>query len=62
MTEVGQAVVSEGEQDWGAPRAKTVQWYDPAITAAAAAGWACPAWNSSARSGTASCRRRRSRR
>lgn len=39
MTEVGQAVVSEGEQDWGAPRAKTVQWHDPAITAAAAAGW-----------------------
>ena len=38
MTEVGQAVVSEDEQDWGAPRAKTVQWYDPAITAAAAAG------------------------
>ena len=38
MTEVGQAVVSEGEQDWGAPRSKTVQWYDPAITAAAAAG------------------------
>ena len=38
MTEGGQAVVSGGEQDWGAPRAKTVQWYDPAITAAAAAG------------------------
>ena len=38
MTEVGQAVVPDGEQDWGAPRTKTVQWHDPAITAAAAAG------------------------
>jgi acyl-coenzyme A thioesterase PaaI-like protein len=38
MTEVGQAAVSDGGQDWGVPRAKTVQWYDPAITAAAAAG------------------------
>ena len=38
MTEVGQAVVPEGEQNWGASRGKTVQWYDPAITAAAAAG------------------------
>ena len=37
MTEVGQPAVSE-EQGWGAPRAKTVQWYDPTITAAAAAG------------------------
>ena len=36
MTEGVQAAVSVGEQDWGAPRAKTVQWYDPAITAAAA--------------------------
>ena len=62
MTEVGQAVVSGGEQDWGAPRAKTVQWYDPAITAAAAAARACPAWSSCVRSGTASYRRRRSRR
>ena len=38
MTEAGQPAVSEGEQGWGAPRAKTVQWYDPTITAAAAAG------------------------
>jgi uncharacterized protein (TIGR00369 family) len=38
MTEGGQAAGSEGEPDWGAPRAKTVQWYDPSITAAAAAG------------------------
>ena len=38
MTEVGQAAVSDGGQDWGPPRAKTVEWYDPAITAAAAAG------------------------
>ena len=36
MTEVDQVAVSVGEQDWGTPRAKTVQWYDPAITAAAA--------------------------
>jgi len=34
MTEVGQAAVSDVEQGWGAPRAKTVQWYDPAVTAA----------------------------
>ena len=38
MTEVGQAAVSDDGQDWGTPRAKTVRWYDPAITAAAAAG------------------------
>ena len=38
MTEAGQADVWVGEQDWGTPRAKTVQWYDPAITAAAASG------------------------
>jgi uncharacterized protein (TIGR00369 family) len=36
MAEVGRAAGSDGGQDWGAPRAKTVQWYDPAITAAAA--------------------------
>ena len=38
MTDGDGAGVPGGEQDWGAPRAKTVQWYDPAITAAAAAG------------------------
>jgi uncharacterized protein (TIGR00369 family) len=38
MTEVGQTAGSDGGQDWGSPRAKTVQWYDPGITAAAAAG------------------------
>ena len=59
MTEAGQAVVSDG--DWGAPRAKTVQWYDPAITAAATAP-ACRAWSSCVRSGTAGSARRRSRR
>src|ERR1700689_515682 len=38
MTEVDQTAVSDGGQSWGPPRAKTVEWYDPAITAAAAAG------------------------
>ena len=38
MTEVGQAVVSDGEQDWGTPRTKTVTWYDPEMTAAAGSG------------------------
>jgi uncharacterized protein (TIGR00369 family) len=37
MTEVGQAADPAGAPDWGAPRAKTVQWYDPMIAAAAAA-------------------------
>ena len=37
MTEVEQAADSAGEANWGAPRAKTVQWYDPMIAAAAAA-------------------------
>ena len=37
MAEGGQAAAADG-QDWGAPRAKTVQWYDPSITAAAAGG------------------------
>jgi uncharacterized protein (TIGR00369 family) len=38
MTEVDQAADPGAAPDWGAPRAKTVQWYDPMITAAAAAG------------------------
>src|ERR1700678_419173 len=38
MTEVDQTAVSDGGQSWGPRRAKTVEWYDPAITAAAAAG------------------------
>src|SRR5277367_3217984 len=37
MTEVGQEIAAAGAQDWGAPAAKTVQWYDPKITAEAAA-------------------------
>jgi hypothetical protein len=37
MTEVDQAADPAGRPGWGAPRAKTVQWYDPMITAAAAA-------------------------
>jgi uncharacterized protein (TIGR00369 family) len=37
MTEVDQAADPGATPDWGAPRAKTVQWYDPMITAAAAA-------------------------
>jgi len=35
MTEVGQAAVPDDAPDWGAPRAKTVQWHDPMISAAA---------------------------
>ena len=38
MTEVDQAADPGAAPDWGAPRTKTVQWYDPMITAAAAAG------------------------
>jgi uncharacterized protein (TIGR00369 family) len=38
MTEVEQAAGTAGTPDWGAPRSKTVQWHDPMITAAAAAG------------------------
>src|ERR1700733_7425831 len=38
MTEVDQAAHPDGAPDWGAPRAKTVQWHDPMITAAAASG------------------------
>ena len=38
MTEVDQTAVSDGGQSWGPPRAKTVEWYDPAITAAEAGG------------------------
>jgi hypothetical protein len=38
MAEVGQAAVPDGAPDWGAPRAKTVQWYDPMIAAEAVAG------------------------
>src|ERR1700685_1082546 len=38
MTEVEQAANPAGARAWGAPRAKTVQWYDPMIAAAAAAG------------------------
>jgi uncharacterized protein (TIGR00369 family) len=37
MTEVGQEIAAAAPQDWGAPAAKTVQWYDPKITAAASA-------------------------
>ena len=37
MTEVGQEIAAAGARDWGAPAAKTVQWYDPKITAEAAA-------------------------
>ena len=37
MTEVEQAADPAGAPDWGAPRAKSVQWYDPMIAAAAAA-------------------------
>jgi uncharacterized protein (TIGR00369 family) len=37
MAEVGQEIAAAGAQDWGAPAAKTVQWYDPKITAEAAA-------------------------
>jgi uncharacterized protein (TIGR00369 family) len=37
MTEVEQPAGPAGAPDWGAPRAKTVQWYDPMIAAAAAA-------------------------
>jgi len=37
MTEVGQEIAAAEPQDWGAPAAKTVQWYDPKITAEAAA-------------------------
>jgi uncharacterized protein (TIGR00369 family) len=37
MTEVGQEIAAAGAQDWGVPAAKTVQWYDPKITAEAAA-------------------------
>jgi uncharacterized protein (TIGR00369 family) len=37
MTEVGQEIAAAGAQDWGASAAKTVQWYDPKITAEAAA-------------------------
>jgi uncharacterized protein (TIGR00369 family) len=42
MTEVGQAVgkaaVPGDAPDWGAPRAKTVQWHDPMIAAAFGSG------------------------
>ena len=38
MTEVEQAADPAGAPDWGAPRAKTVQWYDPMITASAGSG------------------------
>lgn len=37
MTEVDQVAGRPGPPDWGAPRAKTVQWHDPMIAAAAAA-------------------------
>jgi uncharacterized protein (TIGR00369 family) len=37
MTEVGQEIAGVGARDWGTPATKTVQWYDPKITAAAAA-------------------------
>jgi len=36
MTEVDQAADPGAAPGWGPPRAKTVQWYDPMITAAAA--------------------------
>jgi uncharacterized protein (TIGR00369 family) len=38
MTDVAGTADASGGQDWGPPRAKTVHWHDPAITAAVAAG------------------------
>ena len=46
-------------EEWGDPRSRTVTWHDPLITAAGA--WSGRGWRRWRRSGTASCRRRRSR-